>query len=144
MKKTINVTVATIATILGLAGGWIGFSSYFVSVSDVKAEHTIINLKHNSARQKLEIEVAGALKDYQKQQQNFGQEQQKQLWNYQQRVRAAQLQSDVRHYEFQVQYYKNLLRKNPGDAIAAADLQLAQQTLAQVKAALRKLEQKIR
>lgn len=161
MKKTINSVIVILATLVGLGAAWVSFSTYFVSAADVNADHALMQQQDAHARDKLEFQVAGVLKDYSNQQKQFGAEQQqqlqdyrmqqqrinedrqKQLWDYQQRTRAAQLQSDVRHYEFQVQYYKNMLRKNPEDAIAAADLQLAQNMLAQVKAALRALQEQI-
>lgn len=140
MWNTVKVTLGVIVTVLGLAGGWYGFQSYFVTATEAKAEHTIIEKDQNHAREKLEIQVVGALKDFSKQQQDFGMQQQQLLDNYRRVSRREQLQADLRHYQFQVQYYKNMLLKDHNDPIAAADLHLAQRMLEQVKAALKELE----
>lgn len=137
VAKTIT---GVIVTLLGLVGGWYAFDSHFITSSAAQIKHQLIVQGQNHQREKLEIQVAGALKDFSKQQQDFGMQQQQLLDNYRRISRREQLQADLRHYQFQVQYYKNILLKDQNDPIAAADLRLAQRMLEQVKAALKELE----
>ncbi len=126
MEFTPGKVIATVVTLLALAGSWIGFSTYFASANSVTASHTLMVEQRGRALDQLETKVAGALDKHSRS-----------LL----KTHAHQLQTDIRHYQHQIEYYKMVLKKKPEDIDAKTGLELAQRFLLQTTEALAKLRE---
>jgi len=129
MRKSFSIAAATLIAFAGLVGGWIAVTTFFATASEVKSDIRLAVQRQDHNLEKLQLELVGVL-----------QEQQGYVETKTREARVIHLQQRIESYQFQVQYYRNQLLKEPGSLTIQADLSLAQQYLARAKAALHELE----